>query len=112
MTPPLAVSTATTLAPKTPVPPGGAAGSDKGLADRIRPLMDPTSSVSAGSGYKTGRPVRSSSPKGASGCSVVGLAPEKVPGGGAKGYIIAFQTAVWLNPRAWPNCCVSNDSRS
>src|SRR6266481_4689557 len=98
-TEPLASSTATTCAPKIPVTPGGDAGRDSGFVGKIRPVITPTLTASAGSGYKTRNPARSSSPSGASSCCAVGRAPLNVPGTGAYGYIMAFQTAEWLNPR-------------
>ena len=35
-----------------------------------------------------------------------------VPGAGANGYIIAFNTAEWLKPKVWPSSCVIKDSKS
>jgi hypothetical protein len=80
-------------APNIPVTPGGEPGSESEFAGNIRPWIDPVCTVSAGSGYKTRKPVRSSSPSGASGCCTVGRVPVIVPGAGAKGYMIALHTA-------------------
>src|SRR5260370_20442849 len=96
---PLVASTATTCAPKTPVTPGGEAGSASGFAREIFPLIDPACNVSVGFGYRMRNPVLSSSPSGASGCRVVGRIPLNVPGAGANGNMIALQTAEWLKPR-------------
>src|SRR5260370_17040444 len=77
---PLVASTATTCAPKTPVTPGGEAGSASGFAREIFPLIDPACNVSVGFGYRMRNPVLSSSPSGASGCRVFGRIPLNLPG--------------------------------
>src|SRR5260370_19337480 len=79
ITAPLAASTATTCAPKTPVTPGGEAGSASGFAGKIFPLIDPLCNASPESGYRMRNPVLSSSPSGASGDCPVGGIPLNVP---------------------------------
>src|SRR5258708_15544566 len=79
---------ATTWAPKMPVTPGGDSGKESGLAGKIRPLMTPTFTASAGAGYKMRRPVRAAAPGGAVGCRGMGPAPLEGPGAGAGGGIL------------------------
>src|SRR5262249_55198062 len=111
-TSPLAVSTATTCAPNTPLTPVGAIGSDNGFAANTRPRIEPACAESATSGYNTRNPVRSSSDSGASSCPAAGRFPVNVPGPGAYGNIIARHTAEWLNPSRCPSSCTSKDSKS
>jgi len=93
MAAPLNASTATTCAPKIPVTPGGEMSNDNGFAAKILPVIVPVCTMSFGSGYRARSPVRSSSANGASGCCAVGRGPAYVPGAGAKGNMMALQTA-------------------